>query len=408
MGCSLSTSPTQPTCKDNTSNGQTPSTNSTAITISDVKVECDSTDLNIDMTDPQSELPLNDSPPIIYDVIALQGSSTYLLKALGLDGVIVTVGMIKVAIQTKLDELRSLNILDAILVNNLVYANFIFERQLHLENTTLMIAKREFVDSDGNILATQLPAGYVAEDIICRMTKTDFVVIDCGTGEFKPFNVTSIPDKTYRSVVATTKHDATPFYTHITNILKEWAKSHAADISIDLAALKKLFNTMCPNINDIKTVCIGTQKFRDLAIEYNQTDVIALFGMIHHNLIFQLLSPEYESLYEFAAISNAFKHGVQPEFYSELVADAPNPSFNLIGNIAWGNGSGQGVFNTRKFDIDVGLKTILEYVDTNFSKWGTSCTFGVNIETKKYTNLTPDTFDILMREINTYLDTSAI
>ena len=121
-----------------------------------------------------------------------------------------------------------------------------------------------------------------------------------------------------------------------------------------------------------------------------------------------MLSPEYESLYEFAAISNAFKLGVQPEFHSELAADAPNPSFNLIGNIAWGNGSGQGVFNTRKFEIDIGLKTILEYVHTNFSKWGLSCTFGIDIEKKEYQNITPDTFDILVQQINTYLDTYAI
>ena len=408
MGCSLSTQPTPTTSKVSTLNDQQPCATSTALTLTDVTVECNDADLKIDTTVPQSELQLNDSSQIVYDVIALQGSSTYLLKGLGLDGIIVTVGMIKVAIQTKLDELRSLNKLDAILINNLVYANFIFERQLHLENTTLMIAKREFVDSDGNILATQLPAGYVAEDIICKMTTTDFVVIDCGTGEFKPFDVTSIPDKTYRSVVATTKHDATPVYTHITNILKEWAVSHAADISIDLVALKKLFNAMCPNINNMKIMCIGTQKFRDLVIEYNQTDIIALFGMIHHNLIFQLLSPEYESLYEFAAISNAFKVGVQPVFHSELADDAPNPSFNLIGNIAWGNGSGQGVFNTRKFEIDIGLKTILEYVHTNFNNWGLSCTFGIDIETKKYINIIPDTFDILVREINTYLDTCAI
>ena len=395
MGCHHSI----PSNNDNQTN-VTPKPNEMSTDLTLIEVDVPSED------DCVSEINSVDSTPLECNVIALQGSSTYLMKYLKLDNVVVTVGMIIAEIESKLCELRTMTEIDGIVLNNLLYAKFVFERLLKLDSNTFVIAMREFVDSDGNILATQLPAGYVSEDIICKSTTTDFTVVDCGTGEFKPFNVTSIADKTYRSVVATDKHDATQFYVHIYSILTKWHKNSTTDVTADLESLKSLFTQMCPNIDTMKTICIGTQKFRDLASEFNVELIIKLFEQIHTNLIFHLLTPENESLYEFVAISNAFKNGVQPQFHSSLSSDAPNTTFKLMGNIAWGNGSGQGVIGSTKFEIDIGLKTFLTDAVTVFnSSIIDSQESVINVTKKKYENVTPEVFDILVNNINDHLNT---
>ena len=382
-----------------------------------VKIEIPSDDdcqSEVDMDDINSEV----SIPLECNVIALQGSSTYLLKYLKLDNVVVTVGMIIAEIESTLCELQVETDIDGIMLNNLLYAKFMFERLLKLDSNTLVIAKREFVDSDGNTLSTQLPAGYVSENDTCKTITNDFMVIDCGTGELKPFTVSSIDGKSYKSVVASDKHDSTTFYENIKNVL---SLSSAFDVSSEIESLKTIFTEICPNIEEMKTICIGTQKFRELVDEYNLEDIIRLFKQIHNNLEFRLLKPDEESMYEFSAIANAFTNGVQPQFHSSLSSDAPNVVFKLVGNIAWGNGSGQGIIYSTKFDIDVGLKTILVNASSIFDssiiisdksdesdesdESNEPKKTVINIKDKKYENITPEVFDIIIKNVNDYLDT---
>ena len=317
-------------------------------------------------------------------LMALQGSSTYLAKFLDLDNRIVS----KVEWITALENKRAEWVNDydmsrdgpltpinkrerKIELNNLVNLAFAqaMMRTNHLD-TDFIISQREFTDSEGRKIFSSFWSGYVRDRVLglLKDSKDDvfeldnkFLFIDIGTGELKFFSVDT--DKSFNNFWSIDgqfgKMDGGVFQEMIENSMK-LGKGGVSDIS---KSLRDYIKSISPGSESLRIYCAGSESMRKIQQSNPKRFSSLVKELERYDIYLEIVSSEEESKYEYSSFKYCLENAIDvDDLTSEL---------SLVGNLAWGNGSLQGVHETHGYvSRSIGLKSLKREVHRIVGKDG--------------------------------------
>ena len=295
------------------------------------------------------------------DLLILQGSSTYLLKYLGLDGKVVTKDQLKSALDTKLvdlgNECHRGNIkgeryqIDCTNLVKLGYASGILDTKA--ARADYFLGQRVFNGSDGKPLFSSMWAGYV-DSMLANSSKekaSPFVFIDIGSGELKYFQVHP-SGSDFSSDGQFSSQDGGEFVTLMEKALIKLreASVEVSETVADVAGFLRMGIDQKLPIHSAASASV-----RLLNNRYPSEMKVLLEKLTaEHMILIDILTPEMEAVYEWGAVRKALSQaGSLPNGFEGKV---------LVGNLAWGNGSTQGQNKTEVTIVPVGLKTVKKMI----------------------------------------------
>lgn len=285
-------------------------------------------------------------------LLALQGSSTYLLRFLGLEGQVITKSKLTNALRDQVQTWHS-NVgagVDFTNLVNVVFADVMLSCQA--TNTDYLLAKREYLDRDSKPLFTSMWSGAVYKLLTTSYEKVgeNFRFVDIGSGELKYFSVMNGKnDGTFASVGQDGSADSEKFINLVSGFCGD-----TVEVSQIIEFLRQ---------NDNSPIYgVASEAMRNLYNESPEKMGKLISGLQSQDIYINILTVAEEAEYESIAVRNAIR----------MCSDAPSEVFNmeLVGNLAWGNGSVQGR-NKYKEGLSyapVGLKTLKKVLEERISK----------------------------------------
>lgn len=308
------------------------------------------------------------APPPRPRLLALQGSSTYLLKFLGLDNRVVHTSTVSEALRAQLHTWERLFDTDGgagaegaaprpfdFDFTNLV--NVVFGSVMLRSTpaaTDYLISQRKFTDADGGTIFTSMWAGYVGRMLRAEEPTElprDFTFVDIGTGELKFFDVSSsgYGSERFASAGQCRASDGERFLA----LFSACVESSSA--AADPAALAALADVFGPPAAEVR--CVASEGLRVLRAAHPAEVATVLRSLAAaHNIHIDIVSGDYEALCESDAIGAALRQA----------ADLPDgiDGKQMIGNLAWGNGSTQGHSAVSgATTLGIGLNTLKAHIE---------------------------------------------
>lgn len=286
-------------------------------------------------------------------VVVLQGSSTYLAKAVGTDGKCVSIDEFKKSISKMykaMDEGTDAGKeVDQTNLANGLFAESILRVPGATDGAGYVVAKRVFTAKDGVTIYTQLWAGYVAEEL-CSEEGQRFVFVDVGSGELKYFAVTvrkkaSPDDYPFEAVeIAKEEELAEEFFAKFGEV----AGGSKTPSELKNILVRPLETT---EYKELKVIAVATQAARDIKAAHGAKadDVLNALG---ESVSVMILTAKQEAYYEGAAVEAAWKSA------TDLPTGAKRGEKKLKGNLAWGNSSCQGNIGGNVINVSLGLKSV--------------------------------------------------
>jgi len=297
-------------------------------------------------------------------LLALQGSSTYLAKFLKLDKGVFTREDFERALATKIQEWMDSceefehTEIDFTNLVNVIYARYLLiSGHLPVDN---FIAKREFLDSDGNAAFTSFWAGYISWFLVNNPHITEeFYFVDAGTGELKYFHIQPTEDGEFECTGQHASRDGKEFI----DLLGEG----------DLGKLETFFRNPEPgNLNmgthSGKIYIVGTQNLRKFEDEHPVEFINICSTLEQNNITISTVTQEFEGRCEMGAVRNAIQK-CDPECLEK---------FAFTGNFTWGNGSTQGLVANYECGLNTWKTAIKELEATTFRGEGRKTSVVVN------------------------------
>jgi hypothetical protein len=243
---------------------------------------------------------------------------------------------------------------------NLVYAQAMMNSQ-ELD-TDHLIAQREFTGEDGKAIFSSFWSGYVREKLlpILHDTSNDvfasefgFIFIDVGTGELKFFGGNPNEDFTdFESAGQFGSMDGSVFR----EMVQAEMESDTPSGETINTAIRNYIGECKPSCRSMNIHCAASESMRQLREKNPEKFSLLINDLERLDIYFDVVSADDESKYEHAAIKYGLENGIDvDEAVSELI---------LVGNLAWGNGSMQGVHSTHgSFARPFGLKNLKKEVE---------------------------------------------
>lgn len=293
-------------------------------------------------------------------LLALQGSSTYLLRFLGLEGQVITKSKLANALRDQVqtwhsklgagvDDVEVVGI-DFTNLVNVVFADVMLSCQA--TNTDYLLAKREYLDRDSKPLFTSMWSGAVYKLLTTSYDKVGerFRFVDIGSGELKYFSVMNAKsDGTFASEGQDGSADGEKFMDLVSGFCGD-----TVEVSQIIEFLRQG--------DDGPIYGVASETMRNLYDEFPEKMGELISGLTAQDIHISILTAAEEAEYESIAVRNAIR----------MCSDAPSEvsTMELVGNLAWGNGSVQGR-NSNKVGLSyapVGLKTLKTILEDRISK----------------------------------------
>lgn len=295
-------------------------------------------------------------------LLALQGSSTYLLRFLGLEGQVITKSKLANALRdqvqtwhsnvgSEVDDVAVVGI-DFTNLVNVVFADVMLSCQA--TNTDYLLAKRQYLDSDSKPLFTSMWSGAVYKLLTTAEEKgsDSFRFVDIGSGELKYFSVSNAKsDGTFASEGQDGSADGEKFMDLVSGFC-----AGTVEVSQIIEFLRQVGMWSGPIYG------VASETMRNLYDESPEKMGELISGLTAQDIHISILTAAEEAEYESIAVRNAIR----------MCSDAPSEvsTMEFVGNLAWGNGSVQGR-NSNKVGLSyapVGLKTLKTVLADRVSK----------------------------------------
>lgn len=276
---------------------------------------------------------------------ALQGSSTYLAKTLGLDQGVFTSEEFVEALEQYLVGIRKSVEEGGVEIGFTDMVNALYAVSL-LENDILcgdsFIAQREFVTDDGEKMFTSFWAGYAA-DLLETSEGEPFYLVDAGTGELKYFKVSPNKEGGFSSTGQHASHDGAKFIQLLSDFKED--DDYIKNLVSWIQNPEGVHNEGNHHGKIHIAGCQALRTFRASNMDlYQQIKNI----LETKNIFLEVVEQEYESACEMQAVKTAI----------ETCVGSQLEDMELFGNFAWGNGSTQArELDGTTYNYECGLNT---------------------------------------------------